>query len=29
MYDQRFINALPDMAQAIDAGPVSAYLKSR
>jgi len=29
MYDQHFINALPEMALAIDAGPVSAYLKSR
>jgi aliphatic sulfonates family ABC transporter substrate-binding protein len=29
MYDEHFINTLPDMGQAIDSGPVSAYLKSR
>jgi aliphatic sulfonates family ABC transporter substrate-binding protein len=29
MYQQKFINALPDVRKAIDAGPVQAYLKSR
>jgi aliphatic sulfonates family ABC transporter substrate-binding protein len=29
MYDQRFINVLPNMTEAIDAGPVNNYLKSR
>ena len=29
MYRQKFINALPDVRKAIDAGPVQAYLKSR
>jgi ABC-type nitrate/sulfonate/bicarbonate transport system substrate-binding protein len=29
MYDQRFINVLPNIAEAIDAGPVNDYLKSR
>lgn len=29
MYDQKFINTLPDMPTAIDVGPVNAYLKNR
>jgi ABC-type nitrate/sulfonate/bicarbonate transport system substrate-binding protein len=29
MYDQRFINVLPNMSEAIDASPVVDYLKSR
>ena len=29
MYQQKFITSLPDVAKAIDAGPVQRYLQSR